>query len=92
MFTNQWGEPLIGAHITERRFKPLLKRAGLPSIRFHGLRHTAATIMLLQEINPKVVAERLGHSSVAITLDRYSHVLQSMQTMVTAKLDEVFGS
>jgi integrase len=92
VFTNQWGEPLNGAHVTERLFKPLLRRAGLPAIRFHDLRHTAATIMLLQGINPRLVAERLGHSGVAITLDRYSHVLPSMQAMVADKLDEVFGS
>lgn len=92
VFTNQWGEPLNGAHVTERMFKPLLRRAGLPAIRFHDLRHTAATIMLLQGINPRLVAERLGHSGVAITLDRYSHVLPSMQAMVADKLDEVFGA
>lgn len=48
--------------------------------------------MLLQGINPRLVAERLGHSGVAITLDRYSHVLPSMQAMVADKLDEVFGT
>jgi integrase len=69
-----------------------LRRAGLPAIRFHDLRHTAATIMLLQGINPRLVAERLGHSGVAITLDRYSHVLPSMQAMVADTLDEVFGA
>lgn len=92
VFTNQWGEPLNGAHVTERLFKPMLRRSGLPAIRFHDLRHTAATIMLLQGINPRIVAERLGHSGVAITLDRYSHVLPSMQAMVADKLDELFGA
>lgn len=69
------------------------ERAGLPSIRFHDLRHTAATLMLLQGINPKVVSERLGHASVAITLDRYSHVLPSMQRDAAEVLGRaLFGS
>ena len=55
-----------------------LRRAGLTAIRFHDLRHTAATPMLLAGINAKVVSERLGHSSVGFTLDRYAHVLPSM--------------
>jgi integrase len=66
------GEPLVGSRITEQRLRPVLKRAGLPLIRFHDLRHTATTLMLTAGVHPKVVSEMLGHSSVAITLDRYS--------------------
>ena len=79
VFCNEIGGPLDAVGLLRNRFHPLLERAGLPRIRFHDLRHTAATLMLLQGINPKVVSERLGHASVAITLDRYSHVLPSMQ-------------
>ncbi len=79
VFTNRVGRPLDARNLAQQSFKRLLERAGLPIIRFHDLRHTAATLMLLQGINVKVVSERLGHASVAITLDRYAHVLPSMQ-------------
>ena len=67
VFTDEFGEPLTGSRITERRLRPLLRREGLPPIRFHDLRHTAATLMLTAGVNPKVVSEMLGHTSVAIT-------------------------
>lgn len=79
VFTNEIGGPLDARNLAQRSFNRLLRRAGLPIIRFHDLRHTAATLMLLHGVNVKVVSERLGHSSAAITLDRYSHVLPSMQ-------------
>src|SRR5918994_115485 len=60
------GEPLPRQHVTAHRFKPLLKRAGLPEIRFHDLRHTCATLLLSRNVNPKVVSEMLGHASIAI--------------------------
>lgn len=59
-------------------FKPLLKRAGLPDIVFHELRHTCATIRFMKEQHPKRVSELLGHSSVTMTLDRYSHVIPGL--------------
>ncbi len=61
------------------KFKPLLKRAGLPPVRFHDLRHTCATLLLTRNVNPKIVSEMLGHSTIAITLDTYSHVLPNMR-------------
>jgi integrase len=57
-----------------RSFRPLLDRAGLPRIRFHDLRHTAATLLLGHGVHLKIVSEMLGHSQVSITLDLYSHV------------------
>jgi integrase len=68
-------------------FFPLLERAGLPRIRFHDLRHTAATLLLGRGINPKVVSEMLGHSSVAITLGLYGHVLPHMQREAARVMD-----
>ena len=91
VFTDEWGMPLYGGHMTERYLKPLLRRAGLPSIRFHDLRHSAATLMLGQGVNPKIVSEMLGHAGVQITLDRYSHVMPNMQAIVAAKMDEALG-
>jgi integrase len=69
-----------------------LRANGLPPVRFHDLRHAHATFMLLKGIHPKVVSERLGHSSVGITLDTYSHVLPSMQTEAARAIDELFGA
>lgn len=89
VFTDRFGEPLVSGHISGRYLKPILRRAGLPAIRFHDLRHTAATLLLGQGVNPKIVSEMLGHSSVTITLDRYSHVTPSMGAIAAAAMDEV---
>ena len=72
-----------------RSFRPLLAKAGLPSIRFHDLRHTAATLLLTANEHPKVAQERLGHAKVSTTLDIYSHVLPSLQRNAAAKLDDM---
>jgi integrase len=77
VFCDTAGGPLRKSNLTRRDFRPLLKAAGLPLIRFHDLRHTAATLLLGQGVHPKIVQERLGHSQIAITLDTYSHVLPS---------------
>ncbi|MFZ0169297.1 MAG: site-specific integrase [Candidatus Dormiibacterota bacterium] len=72
-------------------FLPLLKRAGLPVIRFHDLRHTAATLLLSQGVHPKVASEMLGHATVAITLDRYSHVTETMQRAAAESISRVLA-
>lgn len=78
VFCTAAGTPLFGGNVY-RAFKRLQRRAGLPDIRFHDLRHTCATMLLAARVNPKIVSEMLGHASVAITLDVYSHVLPDMQ-------------
>jgi integrase len=88
IFASEAGEPLDRRYITTHRFKPLLKRTGLPQIRFHDLRHTCATLLLAQNVNPKVVPEMLGHATLAITLDTYSHVLPNMQDSAARALEE----
>jgi hypothetical protein len=75
IFTRAGGEPLRGHHVTERMYKPLLKRLQLPMLSFHDLRHTAATLLLKAGVPVKVVSEMLGHASVAFTLQTYAHVL-----------------
>jgi integrase len=72
-------------------FSRILKKAGLPHMRFHDLRHTAATLLLVRGINPKVVSEMLGHSQISITLDVYSHVTPHMQELAAQAMDEVFN-
>jgi len=71
--------PIRRSHFHAYWFKPLLKRAGLPDIRFHDLRHTSATLLLSAGIHPKIVQERLGHAQISVTMDTYSHVLASLQ-------------
>jgi len=66
-----------------------LQKFGLPPIRFHDLRHTAATLMLQQGTNPKIVQERLGHASIQLTMDTYSHVLPDMQNEIANRMDEL---
>jgi integrase len=73
------------------RFKRVLKRAGLPDVRFHDLRHSAATILLGMGAHPKQVQDLLGHASFKTTMDRYSHVLPSMQRGMMDNLDNFFG-
>jgi len=71
-------------------FQKLLKVAGLPHKRFHDLRHSTATILLTMGVHPKIVQEILGHSTISMTMDTYSHLLPSMQDDATHKWDDLF--
>lgn len=88
VFPSTIGTPL-GPRNLYRHFIDTIEKTGLPRIKFHDLRHTAATLMLKEGIHPKVVQERLGHSSITLTLDVYSHVIPSMQEEVAKKLDSL---
>ncbi|HUF53689.1 MAG TPA: site-specific integrase [Dehalococcoidia bacterium] len=92
VFPNLIGRPIEKQNLMRRSFKPLLERAGLPNIRFHDLRHSAATIMLAMGEHPRVVQERLGHSTIAVTMDVYSHVMPGLQEESAARLDKVFAA
>lgn len=78
VFTTEVGSPPQPDNFS-KLFETLVKRSGLPRIRFHDLRHTAATLALRQGIHPKVVSERLGHSTISMTLDLYSHAVPALQ-------------
>jgi hypothetical protein len=65
--------------------------AGIPAIRFHYLRHTHATLLLQAGVHPKIVQERLGHSSITVTLDTYSHVVPGLQEMAARRIEVVIG-
>ena len=91
IFCDTWGGFLRKSNFIRGSYKPLVKRAGVSAIRFHDLRHTAATLLLLQGEHPKVVSERLGHASIEITLNTYSRVLPTMQKEAAKKLDKLFG-
>jgi integrase len=93
VFATETGGPLDGQNLAYRTLKPILKAAGLPSrFRWYDCRHTCATLLLAAGENPKVVSERLGHATVAFTLDRYAHVLPGMQEQASGKLEAIlFG-
>jgi integrase len=78
VFATESGTLINPSNLRNRSFKPLLKRAALPDICFHDLRHTCATLLLSQGTHPKLVQELLGHATIAMTLDTYSHFLPSM--------------
>lgn len=89
IFASDNGEPLHGDYILKRFFHPLLKKAELPKIRLYDLRHTCATLLLAAGTNPKIVSERLGHASITLTLDTYSHVLPDMQQEAVYTLEKM---
>lgn len=88
VFASHEGEPLNPPSLS-RDFARIVKRAGIEDVRFHDLRHTFASLGLKQGIHPKVISEALGHSSVAFTMDTYSHIIEGMQTEAMARLGEV---
>lgn len=89
VFATSTGKPFMQRNII-RYFKEIIKESNLPkTLRLYDLRHTCATLLLFANENPKVVAERLGHASVTLTLDTYSHVLPTMQKAATDKLEEI---
>lgn len=92
VFPSETGGIMIPHNITKRSFKRYLVKAGLSrDIRFHDLRHTAATLLLASGVNVKVVSEMMGHSNVAITLRIYAHVLPHMQQSAVQAMDEMLG-
>ena len=77
-FTTRIGTPLEPSNLT-KAFKALLVVSGAPAIRFHDLRHTAATFLLAQGVDPRTIMETLGHSQISLALNTYAHVLPSLQ-------------
>lgn len=90
VFADEIGRP-VSPWILIRHFQALLAKADLPKIRFHDLRHTAATLLLGQGVHPKIVSEMLGHSNIGTTLDLYSHVTPVMQRQAADVMDAVLA-
>ncbi len=90
MFPGERGQTMRPYTLTGK-LERILRRAGLPKIRFHDLRHTCATLLLAKGVNPKIVSEMLGHASIAITLDTYSHVLPNMRDQAAKAMEEAFS-
>jgi integrase len=91
VFTAPGGRPLRHNLFYARTFKPAVVRAGLPEgLRFHDLRHTCAALLIAQGAHPKAIMERLGHSSIQVTLDRYGHLLPSLDESLTEGLERTY--
>ena len=91
VFATRLGTPVGRQELVARSFKPLLLKAGLPCIRFHDLRHTCATLLLGKGVHAKLVQELLGHATISITLDTYSHVLPGMGDAAAGAMDETLA-
>src|SRR5260370_27020955 len=89
VFCNMYGEYTEPSNLFTA-FKRLLIEAGLPNIRFHDLRHSAASFLAKLNVHPKVVQEILGHSTISMTMDTYSHLFPSTPQKAIHKLDELF--
>lgn len=91
VFSTKVGTPISVHNLHNRSWKPLLNKTGLPlDTRFHDLRHTCATLLLTKGVHPKIVQELLGHSSISITLDTYSHGLPNMQEKAVRAMEDIF--
>jgi integrase len=88
VFPSTLGGPIDYTNLMPRHFKPLLRRAGLPNIHFHDLRHTCAALLFTRGVHPKIVPEMLGHSSVSITLDVYSHVIPGLEDAAAVAMED----
>jgi integrase len=90
VFPSTIGTPMEACNLTHR-FHKITAIAQLPKIRFHDLRHTAATLLLAQGVHPRLVMETLGHSSISLTMNTYSHVIPAMRTEVADQMNSILG-
>ena len=91
IFADEHGEPPVWDYLGRLDFPDIVTQAGLPRIRPYDLRHTCASLLLAGGVNPKIVSERLGHSTIMLTLDTYSAVLPGLQEEATERLNELLG-
>jgi integrase len=85
-FPHKRGAIARPARMRFRAMRRILRKAGLPDIRFHGLRHSAASLMLALNVHPRIVMELLGHSQISLTMDTYSHVVPDVLRDAVGKL------
>ncbi len=91
VFTGERGGAVHARNMYRRSFLPLVAKAKVPRICFHDMRHVHATLLLAANVHPKIVSERLGHSSIRMTLDRYSHLIPTMQQPAVAAIGKALG-
>ena len=90
IFTTSSGKPISPRNFI-RHFKQTVQNLGIPDLSPHSLRHSHASLLLASGVNPKIVQERLGHSSITLTLNTYSHVIPSLQEEAARRLDDLMG-
>ena len=91
VFTAPMGRPLRRDLLFKRFIRPAVEQAGLPpELRLHDLRHTCVSLLIQLGAHPKAIQERLGHSSITVTMDVYGHLFPSVAEALTERLDEVF--
>lgn len=88
IFPNEIGGPICESHMMSRHFRPAVKNAGLPKMRFHDLRHTYASLLIEQGENIKYIQTQLGHSSPTVTLDVYAHLMTSVNHASAIRLEK----
>jgi integrase len=91
LFATRIGTPIDAQNVVNRHFKQLLRRTGLPDIRFHDLRHTCATFLARENVNPKIVQDTLGHANLGMTLGVYSHVQAAMKDEAALAMDRILS-
>jgi integrase len=91
VFPSERGTLADGPNVTHR-FHKLLKRAELPPMRFHDLRHACASLLLVQGVHPRVVMEALGHSQISLTMNTYSHVLPALQREAADRMEAILSA
>ena len=91
VFVHPDGTPLDPSTVSHA-FNKIIQKAGLPHIRLHDLRHTHASLLLQAGVRPKIVQERLGHSSIRVTLDTYSHVIGGLQEAAAQRFDDLLAA
>ncbi len=87
IFTTPNGSPLRNGNFNKRVWKPAIEEAGLAPLRIHDLRHTTASLLISEGAHPKAIQVHLGHSSIAVTMDRYGHLFPSDQEDLAARLN-----
>ena len=90
VFANPIGRPLNRHNVT-REFQTLLEQVGLPRLRFHDLRHTCASLLLAQNVQPRDLMEILGHSQISLTMNTYSHVMPSVLQDAANRMDSILS-
>jgi integrase len=91
VFMSPRGDPLRHNAFYRRQFKPAVVAAGLPSaLRFHDLRHTCAALLIAQGAHPRAIMERLGHSSITVTIDTYGHLFPALDEALSEGLERTY--
>jgi integrase len=91
VFTDREGNPLRKSNFVRRDYKPLLRRAGLPDVDFHSLRHSSNSLLIEEGADPILVARRNGHASTRMVLDRYGHLFEGARRQAAETMDRIFA-